>query len=158
LLWETWKTFPEILPFRSVEDLTEDELEWVWTQIQLDSGMQYCDRCDRFGHHYFCGACGVRYDGITWRDCPGCKAKVSTHYCALCGTPVITDFQLKFERNEVDWMGEEVDNAQKHYRRIVGRIRPELRTYLVDPMAILDKDEAQQTVAKKIESAFRWGR
>lgn len=79
-------------------------------QQQLDAGLQLCEPCDTFGWHTFCGECGKRYVGreLRWRECPGhgCRARVTTEFCPLCGTLVAGEFLRKLEKGLVDWKAE----------------------------------------------------
>ncbi len=82
-------------------------------QRQIDDGLQWCSHCDRVGWHTFCGQCGRRFYGadLTWRDCPKCKAKVSTAFCALCGAPVYDEILRKWEAGEIDLAAESAKAA-----------------------------------------------
>lgn len=93
------------MPFRSFDELDEENIGWVWTQQQIDAGLHHCSSCDRFGWHTFCGECGGRYVGreLRWRECAKCKAKVASDWCSLCGSLVASDFLKRMERGQVDW-------------------------------------------------------
>jgi hypothetical protein len=76
-------------------------------QDLIDQGIVWCARCEEPGkkEFEFCGGCGKRYYDAEPRDCPNadCKAKrVTTTFCPLCGTQVVTDYLLRWERGEVD--------------------------------------------------------
>lgn len=100
-------------------------------QQQIDTGLRLCDPCARFGWHTFCGDCGQRFVGreMRWRDCPGCKAKVATEFCALCGTLVAGEFLRKLEKGLVDWKAES-RAAAKAQQYFMARIPPRLRQEL----------------------------
>ena len=122
LLWLTWKQWPDSRPWRTDDDLAEDEYAWVLMQHQIDSGLRFCGACEAFGWHEHCGKCGRRFDGAHLRECSGCQSRVSTTFCVFCGTRVVTPFLLRFEAGQVDWF-KEAEHANVIFRRIVERRR-----------------------------------
>ena len=126
-----WKQFADTIPWRDTEELTDDELAWLYMQQQIDGGLQLCDPCDAFGWHTFCGDCGQRFHGRDkrWRVCPGCKAKGTTEYCSLCGTLVAGEFLRRLEKGLVDWKAECRAVAKTHHgilARLPARLRAEV--------------------------------
>ena len=106
MIWQLWRTWPATLPFTRLSELTDDEVAWLGMQAEIDAGLQYCEPCDEWGWHTFCGYCGRRYLGHDreWRRCPNreCRASVSTDWCPMCGTQVSSEKLRQFERGEID--------------------------------------------------------
>jgi hypothetical protein len=101
-------------------------------QDAIDDGIRWCEHCDVFGRHDFCGGCGRRYFGgdLIWRECPNrdCKAKVTTDWCPVCGELVVDDFFRRLERGEVD-VEEEGQVAGGVLRQMIAR-RPDIASDL----------------------------
>lgn len=88
--------------------MDEEQIAWVEMQLELDKGLKYCEPCEKFGWHTFCGSCGMRFDGrqFRWRECSKCHVIVATDYCALCGHLVASEWLKRMERGEIDWRAE----------------------------------------------------
>jgi len=125
VIWECFKRWPQLLPFETAADLTEEESAWVAMQGKIDEGLQWCARCQHWGFRDFCGHCGIRFDGLTWRSCPNpkCRARVATDWCVLCGARVSSDALRAWERGEYDFTTSAA-NAERWLQKIYAR-RPD---------------------------------
>lgn len=106
-------------PWATIDDLTSLEARWVIMQMHIDKGLQYCDLCDDFGAHTFCGKCGKRYKGrdLTWRVCAKCKNEVSTDYCSHCANHVAPQALKDLEDGKVDFK-EEIRRAEEKMKEM----------------------------------------
>jgi hypothetical protein len=110
----------------SLGDFTAGEQAWLAMQTRIDEGLKYCEACDIFGWHTFCGSCSRRFIGADkhWRKCPECHHFVPSDFCPLCGASVADDFLRAMEAGTVDM---EAESA--HAARVMDQFygaRPEL--------------------------------
>lgn len=83
--WRLLRTFPHLVPFRSLDDLTSEEEIWCQVQGAIDDGLRRCEGCLAIGHGAFCGDCGRPFSGSA-HECRECHAYVSGKFCSSCGT------------------------------------------------------------------------
>jgi hypothetical protein len=122
-------------------------------QDLIDQGILWCARCEEPGKKdfEFCGGCGKRYYDAEPRDCPNadCKAKrVTTTFCPLCGTQVVTDYLLRWERGEVD-----LEAESAHAATIVDAIIK--RHPSIGPQLREGYRESAEDLARAVNRGFR---
>lgn len=94
-------------------------------QTRIDEGLKYCEACEDFGWHTFCGGCSRRFNGADkrWRECPKCFHLVPSDFCPLCGASVTDDFMKAMEAGTVD-----LEAESQHAKKVMDqfyRARPE---------------------------------
>ncbi len=133
---QLYKSFPHILPRKSLNDLTPLERDWFIVHNLLDSGYDFCEKCQKLNnepHANYCHICGKPYkakepsEGII---CPNKKCSTINSdknvYCYNCGWRIHALEEIGQELVEkgmgeagkiTDWEDEILKNPDEAYEK-----------------------------------------